>query len=115
MNWTTETPTEPGLYWFYCYTDEPELYTTCLHGGRLIGTPVDSDDYSQLSNLAGAFWSGPVTPPELPYSEPTRPSEEDMMKGPRPSKPLGDNHLRVWLNTLEERVTKLESQLANHG
>jgi hypothetical protein len=79
MNWTTEFPTKPGIYWVknilwrsslkYGGEIEPETRIAEIAAGEYDGSsafvcyfPGNEIDYDS-DNIAAAEWCGPIEPP----------------------------------------------------
>lgn len=64
MKWTTERPTQPGVYWHDDYKFEPTIVEikSSLTRGLVLLEP-GSESECPLSVLSDCRWYGPLTPP----------------------------------------------------
>jgi len=72
MSWTTEPPTEPGLYW-YTYKHkgtwaEPTEKRISLFRGELC-EEVCTNDGGDYEEISGGCWLGPLPIPEPPEKD----------------------------------------------
>ncbi|WP_454826048.1 hypothetical protein [Paraburkholderia xenovorans] len=64
MKWTTDTPTEQGLYWLHEEDDDPNVVALSknpVHGMLVLWHGSESE--TPLSILTNCRWYGPITPP----------------------------------------------------
>jgi hypothetical protein len=64
MRWTTDAPTEPGLYWLH----EPRFNPTVVDvmenvAYDLVAVWPGVEDERPISSFSGSRWYGPITPP----------------------------------------------------
>lgn len=63
LTWTTDPPTQPGLYWYReARDDQPDVVLVADYGLGLRYTPHDDDSWYPLSPIGQ--WAGPLEPPK---------------------------------------------------